>query len=249
MLALQGIDLKAGGRNKKVHRTAPKSDNPYIKLLVKVRPQRRPQRAACPRWGLQPRLRLPEAPGLAARSCICVSTTATRRSIGQAAATRAPALAGRSTEAGAAAGHKAVPPSYCPAAAAASNSNCCATDQHHTSSRLGRRLGSKYTAHCQVNEHGSCASVHPIAEHSQPRRQIQLRLLGRAEIAAEARVQKAAPAKHHRQRSPQAVICAARTQQGSGASDEGKRQQQQPLRDLRKAQKFMPAGFSSRRPL
>jgi len=34
---LQGIDLKAGGRNKKVHRTAPKSDNPYLKLLVKVR--------------------------------------------------------------------------------------------------------------------------------------------------------------------------------------------------------------------
>jgi len=33
---LQGIDLKAGGRNKKVHRTAPKSDNPYLKLLVKV---------------------------------------------------------------------------------------------------------------------------------------------------------------------------------------------------------------------
>ncbi|KAL4431449.1 hypothetical protein ABPG75_006705 [Micractinium tetrahymenae] len=31
-----GIDLKAGGRNKKVHRTAPKSDNPYIKLLVKL---------------------------------------------------------------------------------------------------------------------------------------------------------------------------------------------------------------------
>jgi hypothetical protein len=34
---LQGIDLKAGGRNKRVHRTAPKSDNPYLKLLVKVR--------------------------------------------------------------------------------------------------------------------------------------------------------------------------------------------------------------------
>ena len=32
----QGIDLVAGGRNKRVHRTAPKSKNPYIKLLVKV---------------------------------------------------------------------------------------------------------------------------------------------------------------------------------------------------------------------
>jgi hypothetical protein len=32
----QGIDLKAGGRSKKVHRTAPKSDNVYLKLLVKV---------------------------------------------------------------------------------------------------------------------------------------------------------------------------------------------------------------------
>ena len=32
----QGIDLIAGGRNKKTHRTAPKSDNVYIKLLVKV---------------------------------------------------------------------------------------------------------------------------------------------------------------------------------------------------------------------
>ncbi|PSC74470.1 60S ribosomal L18-3 [Micractinium conductrix] len=31
-----GIDLKAGGRNKRVHRTAPKSDNPYVKLLVKL---------------------------------------------------------------------------------------------------------------------------------------------------------------------------------------------------------------------
>lgn len=34
---MQGIDLIAGGRNKTVRRTAPKSDNPYIKLLVKVR--------------------------------------------------------------------------------------------------------------------------------------------------------------------------------------------------------------------
>lgn len=32
----QGIDLVAGGRNKKTKRTAPKSDNPYLKLLVKV---------------------------------------------------------------------------------------------------------------------------------------------------------------------------------------------------------------------
>jgi large subunit ribosomal protein L18e len=32
----QGIDLIAGGRNKKTTRTAPKSDNVYIKLLVKV---------------------------------------------------------------------------------------------------------------------------------------------------------------------------------------------------------------------
>lgn len=32
----QGIDLKAGGRNKKVHRTAPKSNDPYLALLVKV---------------------------------------------------------------------------------------------------------------------------------------------------------------------------------------------------------------------
>ncbi|KAK2080817.1 60S ribosomal protein L18B [Prototheca wickerhamii] len=31
-----GIDLIAGGRNKTVRRTAPKSDNPYIKLLVKL---------------------------------------------------------------------------------------------------------------------------------------------------------------------------------------------------------------------
>ena len=33
----QGIDLEAGGRNKTKHRTAPKSDNVYLKLLVKVR--------------------------------------------------------------------------------------------------------------------------------------------------------------------------------------------------------------------
>jgi hypothetical protein len=32
----QGIDLEAGGRNKKVRRTAPKSENVYLKLLVKV---------------------------------------------------------------------------------------------------------------------------------------------------------------------------------------------------------------------
>jgi hypothetical protein len=36
MPARQGIDLKAGGRNKKTARTAPKSDNVYLKLLVKV---------------------------------------------------------------------------------------------------------------------------------------------------------------------------------------------------------------------
>lgn len=33
---MQGIDIVAGGRNKKVHRTAPKSDNVYLKLLVKA---------------------------------------------------------------------------------------------------------------------------------------------------------------------------------------------------------------------
>ena len=32
----QGIDLEAGGRNKKKHRTAPRSDNVYLKLLVKL---------------------------------------------------------------------------------------------------------------------------------------------------------------------------------------------------------------------
>jgi len=31
-----GIDLIAGGRSKKVHRTAPKSENVYLKLLVKL---------------------------------------------------------------------------------------------------------------------------------------------------------------------------------------------------------------------
>ena len=36
----QGIDLIAGGRNKKTSRTAPKSDNVYVKLLVKVRVMR-----------------------------------------------------------------------------------------------------------------------------------------------------------------------------------------------------------------
>jgi hypothetical protein len=36
-LSLQGIDLEAGGRNKCKHRTAPKSENVYLKLLVKVR--------------------------------------------------------------------------------------------------------------------------------------------------------------------------------------------------------------------
>ncbi|CAM6025317.1 unnamed protein product [Sphagnum balticum] len=32
----RGIDLKAGGRNKKTKRTAPKSENVYLKLLVKL---------------------------------------------------------------------------------------------------------------------------------------------------------------------------------------------------------------------
>lgn len=35
--AAMGIDLVAGGRNKKTKRTAPKSDDVYLKLLVKVR--------------------------------------------------------------------------------------------------------------------------------------------------------------------------------------------------------------------
>ena len=30
--------MEAGGRNKKVRRTAPKSENVYLKLLVKVHP-------------------------------------------------------------------------------------------------------------------------------------------------------------------------------------------------------------------
>ncbi|GLI58944.1 hypothetical protein VaNZ11_000732, partial [Volvox africanus] len=34
--AAMGIDLKAGGRSKKVHRTAPKSQNVYLALLVKL---------------------------------------------------------------------------------------------------------------------------------------------------------------------------------------------------------------------
>lgn len=33
---LQGIDLKAGGKSKKTKRTAPKSDDIYLKLLVKL---------------------------------------------------------------------------------------------------------------------------------------------------------------------------------------------------------------------
>ena len=33
---LQGIDLKAGGKSKKTKRTAPKSNDIYLKLLVKV---------------------------------------------------------------------------------------------------------------------------------------------------------------------------------------------------------------------
>merc|ERR1711907_62434 len=34
--ALMGIDLKAGGRVRNSGRTAPKSENPYIRLLVKL---------------------------------------------------------------------------------------------------------------------------------------------------------------------------------------------------------------------
>ena len=34
---VQGVDLVAGGRNKKTKRTAPKSENPYLALIVKVR--------------------------------------------------------------------------------------------------------------------------------------------------------------------------------------------------------------------
>merc|ERR1711966_382233 len=34
--AAMGIDLEAGGRNKKKHRTAPRSENVYLKLLVKL---------------------------------------------------------------------------------------------------------------------------------------------------------------------------------------------------------------------
>lgn len=34
--ASQGVDIKAGGRNTRAKRTAPKSDNPYLKLLVKL---------------------------------------------------------------------------------------------------------------------------------------------------------------------------------------------------------------------
>ena len=32
----QGIDIEAGGRNKVKHRTAPKSENVYLRLLVKL---------------------------------------------------------------------------------------------------------------------------------------------------------------------------------------------------------------------
>lgn len=34
---MQGIDIVAGGRNKKTRRTAPKSENVYLALMVKVR--------------------------------------------------------------------------------------------------------------------------------------------------------------------------------------------------------------------
>ena len=36
-MCLQGIDLVAGGKSKKTKRTAPKSDDVYLKLTVKVR--------------------------------------------------------------------------------------------------------------------------------------------------------------------------------------------------------------------
>ena len=36
LFVVQGIDLKAGGRVRNNHRTAPRSENPYILLLVKV---------------------------------------------------------------------------------------------------------------------------------------------------------------------------------------------------------------------
>ena len=36
-MCLQGIDLIAGGKSKKTKRTAPKSDDVYLKLTVKVR--------------------------------------------------------------------------------------------------------------------------------------------------------------------------------------------------------------------
>lgn len=36
-VCLQGIDLIAGGKSKKTKRTAPKSDDVYLKLTVKVR--------------------------------------------------------------------------------------------------------------------------------------------------------------------------------------------------------------------
>lgn len=56
MVDVQGVDLVAGGRNKSKHRTAPKSENVYLLLLVKVRraparcpPQIDPPAAACSR--------------------------------------------------------------------------------------------------------------------------------------------------------------------------------------------------------
>lgn len=45
----QGIDLKAGGRSKKVARTAPKSENVYLALLVKVRGAAAPPCSQAPR--------------------------------------------------------------------------------------------------------------------------------------------------------------------------------------------------------
>jgi hypothetical protein len=48
----QGIDLKAGGRNLRKHREAPKSDNVYLKLLVKVSSRDRQTR---PLWRIRTR--------------------------------------------------------------------------------------------------------------------------------------------------------------------------------------------------
>jgi hypothetical protein len=50
---VQGIDLKSGGRYiGHKNRTAPASQNVYIKLLEKVRPRRRRRRAAAAYCGM-----------------------------------------------------------------------------------------------------------------------------------------------------------------------------------------------------